>query len=154
LARIRSGEAGLAYEDRMDGILHALRALPAPAVAVIEGLAVGGGLNIAAPCDLRIATAGARLGVPIARTVGDTLSMANAAGSRRSWARPAPSGCCSLGELLTAEKLASAALFARVARGRPTARGDDLIRQVHGSADLAEGTAAFLEGSQPRWQGR
>jgi 1,4-dihydroxy-2-naphthoyl-CoA synthase len=55
LARIRSGEEGLAYEARMDRILHALREVPAPTVAMIEGLAVGGGLNIAAACDLRTA---------------------------------------------------------------------------------------------------
>ena len=44
---------------------------------VIEGFAVGGGLAIAAACDLRIATPGSRFGVPIARTLGNCLSMAN-----------------------------------------------------------------------------
>jgi enoyl-CoA hydratase/carnithine racemase len=46
---------------------------------VVEGWAIGGGLAIAAACDLRIATPGARFGVPIARTLGNCLSMANCA---------------------------------------------------------------------------
>jgi len=44
---------------------------------VVEGFAIGGGLAIAAACDLRIATPGSRFGVPIARTLGNCLSIAN-----------------------------------------------------------------------------
>jgi enoyl-CoA hydratase/carnithine racemase len=47
----------------------------APTVAAIEGYCVGGGLAIAAVCDLRIATRSGRFGVPIARTLGNCLSM-------------------------------------------------------------------------------
>src|SRR2546428_9191923 len=61
----------------MEGILAGVEALPVPTLAVIEGLAIGGGLAIAAACDLRIATPGSRLGVPIARTLGNCLSIAN-----------------------------------------------------------------------------
>src|SRR5215813_2485926 len=73
----RSGDDGLAYEEKMEGILDAIEALPVPTLAVIEGFAVGGGLAIAAACDLRIATPGSRFGVPIARTLGNCLSIAN-----------------------------------------------------------------------------
>jgi len=73
----RSGDDGLVYEEKMEGILGAIEALPVPTLAVIEGFAVGGGLAIAAACDLRIATPGSRFGVPIARTLGNCLSMAN-----------------------------------------------------------------------------
>ncbi len=72
-----SAEDGLAYEAKMEQILGGLEALPMPTLAVIEGFAVGGGLAIAACCDLRIATPGSKLGVPIARTLGNCLSMAN-----------------------------------------------------------------------------
>src|SRR5262245_38334524 len=61
----RSGEDGIAYEEKMTTHLAAIEALPVPTLAVIEGFAIGGGLAIAAACDLRIATPGSRFGVPI-----------------------------------------------------------------------------------------
>src|SRR5215204_467614 len=74
-----SGEDGIAYEQRMESTLGALESLPVPTLAVVEGWAIGGGLAIAACCDLRIATPGSRFGVPIARTLGNCLSVANTA---------------------------------------------------------------------------
>lgn len=72
-----SGEDGIAYEDRMDAIVEQLESVRVPTIAVIDGWAVGGGLNLAAACDWRIATAQARFGIPIARTIGNCLSMAS-----------------------------------------------------------------------------
>lgn len=74
-----NGQDGLAYEARIDKVLSRLARLPAPTLAVINGAAVGGGLAIAAACDLRIVTPGAKFGVPIARTVGNCLSASNIA---------------------------------------------------------------------------
>jgi len=47
--------------------LRAIADCPHPVVASIEGVCVGGGLEIASQCDLRIAGASARFGVPINR---------------------------------------------------------------------------------------
>jgi len=75
--KFKDGEDGIAYEARMEGYLSALEKLPMPTLAVVEGWAIGGGLAIAACCDLRIATPEAKFGVPIARTLGNCLSMSN-----------------------------------------------------------------------------
>ena len=72
-----TAEHGLAYEAKMEGYLTALEQLPMPTLAVVEGWAIGGGLAIAACCDLRIATPDSKFGVPIARTLGNCLSVAN-----------------------------------------------------------------------------
>ena len=65
------------YEERMERVLGALEAVPKPVVAAIGGATTGGGLAIAASCDLRIATRSATFGMPIARTLGNCLALAN-----------------------------------------------------------------------------
>jgi enoyl-CoA hydratase len=72
-----SGEDGVAYEEKMERYLSGIEELPMPTLCVVEGFAIGGGRAIAACCDLRIATPGTRCGVPIARTLGNCLSIAN-----------------------------------------------------------------------------
>jgi enoyl-CoA hydratase/carnithine racemase len=72
-----SGDDGVAYERRIDAVLDRLEAVRKPTVAFVEGVAMGSGFAIAAACDLRVITSGATFGMPIARTVGNCLSMAN-----------------------------------------------------------------------------
>lgn len=60
-------EQGKAYGGVMHDALAAIDACPHPTVALIEGICVGGGLEIAALCDLRICGASSRFGVPINR---------------------------------------------------------------------------------------
>lgn len=73
----RTAEHAYAYEERMDRVLGALEAVRKPTIAAIGGATTGGGLAIAASCDLRIATNAATFGMPIARTLGNCLSLAN-----------------------------------------------------------------------------
>lgn len=56
-----------AYGKIMHGTLSALVACRHPLVALIEGICVGGGLELAALCDLRICGEGSRFGAPINR---------------------------------------------------------------------------------------
>lgn len=65
----------MAYEERIARVVTRLEDVDVPTVAAIAGFCVGGGLAIAAVCDLRVATRTARFGVPIARTLGNCLSM-------------------------------------------------------------------------------
>lgn len=102
--RFESVDDGLAYEQFIDAILGRLEAVPIPTIAVVEGYAVGGGLAIAAACDLRICTPDASFGLPIARTVGNCLSMRNYA---QLVAQIGPSRAKAMiltAELLTAEE--------------------------------------------------
>ena len=46
-----------------------------PTIAVITGAVTGGGAAIASCCDIRIASADMRFGFPIARTLGNCLSV-------------------------------------------------------------------------------
>ena len=78
------GADGLAYEARIDAGIERIEQLPFPTVAVVEGWAVGGGLAIATACDFRVATPGAKFGVPIARTLGNMLSPLNMARLRQA----------------------------------------------------------------------
>jgi enoyl-CoA hydratase len=74
-----SAEDGIVYERRIDAMITAIETLPVPTIAIVDGPAMGGGLLIATACDFRIATPAARFGVPIARTIGNCLSLANTA---------------------------------------------------------------------------
>jgi enoyl-CoA hydratase/carnithine racemase len=71
----RTAEDGLRYEQEGERRIGRLERVRKPVIAQIQGYAVGGGFSIAAVCDLRIATPDARFGVPIARTLGNCLSM-------------------------------------------------------------------------------
>lgn len=75
----QGAEDAIAYEARLDRVLGALERCRVPTIAAIAGACTGGGAGIAAACDLRIAAANARFGFPIARTLGNCLSMANVA---------------------------------------------------------------------------
>ena len=50
--------------------MHAVRDCPIPTVAAIRGMCVGGGLELAVGCDIRLASEEAKFGVPIARLGG------------------------------------------------------------------------------------
>ncbi len=67
----------LDYESRMDRVIGRLESLQRPTIAAIRGYAVGGGASIALACDLRYGTPDAKIGVPVARTLGNCLSMSN-----------------------------------------------------------------------------
>ena len=67
----------LEYERRMDSWLGAIEDVRVPTIAALRGPVVGGGLAIAAACDLRVAAPSARFGVPVARTLGNCFSAAN-----------------------------------------------------------------------------
>ncbi len=70
-------EDALAYEARIERTLGALERCRVPTIAAIRGACAGGGAGIAACCDLRVAATSCRFGFPVARTLGNCLSMNN-----------------------------------------------------------------------------
>jgi len=72
-----TAEDALGYEARIETVLTAIETCRVPTIAAIAGACTGGGAAIAVACDLRIATADSVFGFPIARTLGNCLSLAN-----------------------------------------------------------------------------
>src|SRR5207253_2969821 len=73
----KTPEHAIEYESRIDRVLTTVEECRVPTIAAITGACTGGGAGIAACCDLRIGTKTARLGFPIARTLGNCLSMSS-----------------------------------------------------------------------------
>jgi enoyl-CoA hydratase len=65
------------YNEGVAAALTAVQDLPVPVIAMVRGLAVGGGCELAAACDVRIASTDCRLGIPIGR-LGVTLGYTEA----------------------------------------------------------------------------
>ena len=70
-------EDALNYERQMDRVLGTFESIPIPTIAAIRGACTGGGAAIAACCDIRIASDDLKYGFPIARTLGNCLSLSN-----------------------------------------------------------------------------
>ncbi|HSB70300.1 MAG TPA: enoyl-CoA hydratase-related protein [Candidatus Methylomirabilis sp.] len=91
----------------VETMLAAIEGCDLPIVAMIEGYALGGGCEVAATCDLRVATPDARFGIPIAR-IGHTIDFTNA---RRLLALIGPAV---LKELLLTDRILDAAEALRI----------------------------------------
>ncbi len=133
----KSGEDGVAYERQVATYLAAVEELPVPTIAVVEGWAIGGGLAIAAACDLRVATPGSRFGVPIARTLGNCLSIPNYACLAAELGLARTKRMLLLAEMLTADELLAAGFLAEiVAPEELDARVDKLCERLAGNAPI------------------
>ena len=62
-----TGVEGDGFFAALRGVLTGLGELPAVTIAAVEGAALGAGTQLAAACDLRVATPDARFGIPAAR---------------------------------------------------------------------------------------
>ncbi len=70
-------EHALEYEKKIDRVLSNIEQCPIPIIAAITGACTGGGAAIAAACDIRICDTRLAFGFPIARTLGNCLSLRN-----------------------------------------------------------------------------
>src|SRR5687767_13478685 len=66
IAELKSLDAssGAAFVGRIHDVCKAIRDLPVPVIAQLHGAVIGGALEIAAACDLRIAAEGTKFSMP------------------------------------------------------------------------------------------
>ena len=74
---VTTEKQALDYEARGNQVMAALESVRVPTIAAIAGACTGAGAAIAAAVDLRLGSPSARYGFPIARTLGNCLSMSN-----------------------------------------------------------------------------
>lgn len=145
-------EDALAYEGRIDRVLTALEMCPKPTIAAIQGACTGGGAGIAAACDLRIAATTARFGFPVARTLGNCLSMGNYARLTALIGAGRAKDLLFTARLADApEALAAGLITQMVEPADLAARADELARKVASHAPLTlRATKEALRRLQPR----
>jgi len=134
----KTPQDALEYESRIDRVLTTLEKCRVPTIAAINGACTGGGAGIAACCDLRIGTKTTRMGFPIARTLGNCLSMSNIS---RLTALVGPARVKDLiftARLIGADEAASLGLLNEVVEDLPALqqRADELSKQIAGNAPL------------------
>ena len=133
-------DLALAYHEAVGEALVAIESCPHPTVAAILGPCIGGGLEIACACDLRVAGEGARFGAPIMK-LGFSMYPGELTGLLRL-AGPAVAN-----EILLEGRLLSAA----------EAYAKGLLTRVVADADVlheAQATAARIAAGAPlvaRW---
>nr|WP_300309768.1 enoyl-CoA hydratase/isomerase family protein [Halomonas sp.] len=113
-ANFSSGDDAIAYERRIDQLVGRVERLPLPTLALLEGFCVGGGAAIALACDFRYATPSLKFGIPIARTLGNCLSITNVARLVEHAGVARAKQVMMAGELIRADEALSAGLVAEV----------------------------------------
>ncbi len=128
----------LDYEARIDRVLGALERCRVPTVAAINGACTGGGAGIAACCDLRIATQSMRYGFPVAKTLGNCLSMNNYARLAALLGPARVKDIIFRARLIEAQEALAIGLVSELVEdGTALARrAEELVREVAGLAPL------------------
>lgn len=126
-------QAFLAWTQRM---LQQLEDFPRPTIAAIDGYALGGGLELALACDLRVASKAAKVGMPEV-----TLGIYPSAGG--SWRLPRLVGLgrakelIYTGRIVKAEEAATWGLFEAVVETDARAEAQRLAAQIAAHSPLA-----------------
>jgi enoyl-CoA hydratase len=79
LQGIKDGKGGIEYEERIERVVGMVERCRVPTIAAIAGVCTGGGAALATACDLRIGARNMRFGYPMAKRLGNCLSLPNSA---------------------------------------------------------------------------
>jgi enoyl-CoA hydratase len=127
----------LDYEAKMDRVFDTLEDVRVPVIAAIQGVCTGGGAGIAAACDLRLGAPSARFGFPIARTLGNTLSMRNHARLAALIGVARTKDILFLARLMDAEEMRAAGLLSEITTEEGLyARAEEVAHLVASHAPL------------------
>ena len=128
----------IAYERHMDEVLTTIERCPVPVIAAMSGATTGGGAAIALACDLRLASADLQFGVPIARTLGNCLSVASLSRLTQLIGAGRTAELMMTARLLEASQALSLGLVTEVTADHASvlARAFDLARTLAGHAPL------------------
>jgi enoyl-CoA hydratase/carnithine racemase len=124
------GPGGRARHELESGVGTRLAALPMPTIAAIEGNALGGGLEIALCCDLRVASDRAKIGLPEVRLAvtpgaGGTQRLPRVVGPARA------KELILTGKVLTAEEAERIGLVNEVVpAGQAVARATEIGEEI------------------------
>jgi enoyl-CoA hydratase len=131
------GAGGRAAFVREEAIGSRLATLPMPTIAAIEGNALGGGLELALCCDIRVASERARLGLPEVR-----LAVTPGAGGTQRLPRTV--GLARARELILTGRIVTAAEAERIGlvhevvpNGEARARADAIAADIADRGPLA-----------------
>jgi enoyl-CoA hydratase len=141
------------YEARIDRILSTLEQCQVPTIAAVNGVCAGGGAGIAACCDIRIGTTTAKFGFPIARTLGNCLSMSTIGRLAGLIGAARLKEMIFTARLIEAEEAASLGLLNEVVEDRSALerRADELARLIASHAPLTlRATKQALHRMQPK----
>ncbi len=127
-----TAEQAEAYGRQMIAALAAIRDCRHPTVAAIEGLCVGGGLEIALMCDVRLGAADSRYGIPIQK-VGVAMPYPELAILTQMLGRPTMLALLLEGQLHDAEWAERHGLLTRIAVDLETELAASIGRILAGS---------------------
>jgi enoyl-CoA hydratase len=175
-----SAEENLAYNRRLRASVNAVAALPMPTIAALNGHALGGGLELALACLMRVASAEAKLGLPEAK-LGIIPATGGLARLPILVPRTFAAELALTGDLITGAEAKDLGLVnyvmelaAKIAKVAPLAaqaiceslrrdgnlpiadanlRVEDRLAALLASNDRREGARAFLERREPRFVG-
>jgi enoyl-CoA hydratase len=128
----------LDYETRIDRVMNAIEHCRVPTIAAIHGACTGGGASIAACCDLRIASRDMKYGFPVARTLGNCLSMASYARLVDLVGAARVKDIVFRARLIEADEALAAGLVSELLDDQPSLmkRAEEITRQVASHAPL------------------
>jgi enoyl-CoA hydratase/carnithine racemase len=142
-AAFGGGDDGIAYERRLDAVIDRLERVARITVAAVDGAAVGGGCAIALACDLRVCSSRARFGVPVARTLGNCLSVANLVRLVDALGTARTKELLLTGRLIDAAEAGALGLVTRVAADD---RFDEEVREM--AEDLTRRAASTVQATK------